>query len=679
MKVLTSRWAVAALLILLVSIRWYDPYLVQIARLKTFDFYQLNEDRQTSSKIDIVQITDDDINEIGRWPWQRNVIANTIKKLHEKGAKIVVIPILFSEPDSEFINDLYLSENLSKVILSQAPSNQSSTDEGTRRGISIVGGDPTFWLEKYLGIVRPLPIFEEQAAGVGVVTATAEIDGVVRRIPLVVSINKEVYPTLSLETIRVIAGDVSYQMKTTSGGIDSVRVPKVGKIITDQNGRIWVKFNQTFNRYSLNEIDTKQLKDIVVLTLSAQGLATNAPTPLGLKNIGSIQASTIETLLSNTSLTRPLSADLFEILAIAVVGLFLILLIPSIKFYYAVPLFVATIAGMVFTGFHNYGNNTLIDFSFPLFTTTLLFLHLMYNNFASEYKQKLQIKKQFEHYVSPKLVKKLQQNPSLLKLGGETKELTILFSDLRGFTTLSETFKNDPQGLVKLVNNYLTPMTNIVQETDGTLDKYIGDAIMAFWNAPLDDTFHKQKCLLTAIKMFDELEKLNEELGKEGIQKLQIGIGINTGSVVVGNMGSNNRFDYTCIGDPVNLASRLEGQSKEYGVGIVIGAESVTNVKGYTFVPLDTIAVKGKKQGIKIYTIIKTTEKHHIYLADQIKFLKAYTDRNWNLAIKYAYYLSSCWNGKLLDYYNIMLERIERLKTDDPGPEWDGIYRAKTK
>lgn len=679
MKLLTSRWAVLALLLLLVGVRWVDPYLVQIARLKTFDYYQVNQQKEISNLIDVVQITDSDIEKQGRWPWPRDYIADAIRKLHEQGAQIVVVPILFSEPDEEPLNDQYLAEVVKNTILAQTPSNQATVQQGTKRGVAVVGGDPTAWLYKYKGIVKPLQLFEDNAAGVGIIVGTAEIDGVIRRVPMVVSINKELYPSLSLETIRVIAGDVSYQMKTTPGGIDSVRIPKVGKIKTDQNGRIWIAFNKSFNHLSLGDLDKTKVKGIVVLSLSAQGLATNIPTPLGLKDVGDVQASTIQTLVDGTFITRPLSADLYELAFIVLVTGILILGVPMIKYYYTIPLYLFVIGGTIYYGFNSYSSNILFDFSYPSFVFTLTYFYLVFNNFASEYKQKLQIKKQFEHYVSPKLVKKMQKHPEMLRLGGETKDLSILFSDLRGFTTLSEKFKTDPQGLTKLINRYLTPMTNVVQDQDGTLDKYIGDAIMAFWNAPLDDPEHKKKAILTSLEMFKKLEMLNEELAKEGFEKLQIGVGVNSGSVVVGNMGSLSRFDYTCLGDAVNLASRLEGQSKDYGVGVVIGSESVTDIDNHTFILLDTIAVKGKKEGVDIYTVLETMPKYNTYATDHNKFMAAYKDRNWQLAVKYALYLSTCWNGNLTTYYNMMIDRIGKLELDDPGTGWDGIYRAKTK
>jgi adenylate cyclase len=287
------------------------------------------------------------------------------------------------------------------------------------------------------------------------------------------------------------------------------------------------------------------------------------------------------------------------------------------------------------------------------------------------------IKKQFEHYLAPEIVKKLQKNPNMLKLGGDTQDLTILFSDIRGFTTISEQFKDNPQGLTYLINRYLTPMTQIVMESGGTIDKYIGDALMAFWNAPIpeDKTSHRIKAIEVAIKMQLELSKLNIQLIEEGKKPLAIGIGINTGRVVVGNMGSEQRFDYTCLGDGVNLAARLEGQTKSYGVGILLGQETTELIGNkFKFIELDKIAVKGKKEGIKVYTVI---DGKFDYLQHDL-FLKLYKERKWLEANKL---LNKCIkiNPILEYYYNMMKERVADLKVNDPGEGWDQVYRAKSK
>jgi adenylate cyclase len=265
----------------------------------------------------------------------------------------------------------------------------------------------------------------------------------------------------------------------------------------------------------------------------------------------------------------------------------------------------------------------------------------------------------------------------LLKLGGDTQDLTILFSDIRGFTTISEQFKDNPQGLTNLINRYLTPMTHIVMESGGTIDKYIGDALMAFWNAPIpeDNTSHRIRAIEAAIKMHLGLEDLNVELIKENKAALKIGIGINTGNVVVGNMGSEQRFDYTCLGDAVNLAARLEGQTKAYGVGILLGQETVKFIEDkFKFIELDKIAVKGKKEGIAVYTLTNITFN---YVGHRL-FLKYYKGREWVQA-KRAVTALLKENTPLRDYYKMMAERINELENNDPGEGWDHVYRAKTK
>ena len=245
-----------------------------------------------------------------------------------------------------------------------------------------------------------------------------------------------------------------------------------------------------------------------------------------------------------------------------------------------------------------YSNNGwLIDYTWPFACIFVTWAGATFIRFINESKTKQLIKKQFEHYLAPPIVKLLQKDPSQLKLGGDTRELSILFSDLRGFTTISEHFKTNPQGLTELVNRYLTPMTGCVIDYEGTVDKFIGDALMAFWNAPLDVKDHKVYSIQCGLKMFDLLAELNKEVMEDGIDELKIGVGINTGDVVVGNMGSEQRFDYTCLGDAVNLSSRLEGQTKEYKVGLIVGQGTVKGIEDrFNFVELDKIAVKGKKK-----------------------------------------------------------------------------------
>ena len=312
-----------------------------------------------------------------------------------------------------------------------------------------------------------------------------------------------------------------------------------------------------------------------------------------------------------------------------------------------------------------------------MYTSFIIFSIAIFARFVHEFKAKTLIKKQFEHYLAPEIVKKLQKNPELLRLGGQTQELTILFSDIRGFTTISEQFKDNPLELTKLINRYLTPMTQVVLETGGTIDKYIGDALMAFWNAPIpeDKISHRVKSIDAAVRMYEELSDLNKELIKESKETIKIGVGINTGNVVVGNMGSDQRFDYTCLGDAVNLAARLEGQTKTYGVDILLGEGTIAGIEDqFKFILLDKIAVKGKSEGVNIYTV--TNEKFN-YTGHEL-FLKYYKNREW-INAKRAVTALLKENTPLRNYYKMMLERIEELEINDPGDDWDQVYRLKTK
>jgi adenylate cyclase len=299
----------------------------------------------------------------------------------------------------------------------------------------------------------------------------------------------------------------------------------------------------------------------------------------------------------------------------------------------------------------------------------LVMLHAYGVKFVSEILQKQQIKKQFGTYLSPAMVEKLQKNPELLQLGGDSRELSIMFTDVRGFTSISEHYGKDVQGLTKIMNRYMTAMTAKIIENEGTLDKYIGDAQMAFWNAPLDDADHAKHAVKTALEMMGSLDAFNAEVEAEGVPAFGMGLGINTDTVVVGNMGSSQRFDYTCLGDGVNLASRLEGQSKNYGVRIVLGTKTAEYVKDeYPVVEMDCIAVKGKTEGVTIYTLGTTVNyKHDMYL-------QAYYRGDWTRAKKICKELIDS-ETDIKHYYECMLERLE----EGLPANWDGVYRATSK
>ena len=661
-------------------LRIYDPYPVEILRLKGLDSYQKSQNIKTSDLFTIIEIDESSLEKYGQWPWRRDILSHYIEKAYYHGAGLVVLPILFAEEDrlggdKTFTDILYHYP----VVTAQSAALQGK-GVLVKQNITTIGSVKlNDWLFDYPNGIGPIESVGTFSKGVGMTVTAPELDGVVRRMPLMIQVKDEVYPTLPLEILRTLVGDKSYQVKVDHAGVNAIRLRNVGTFETDENARVWINYDTEFNKISLTSEDWSSVKDtIAVIALTAEGLSNSVATPIKVSNGHELNLQVVETLANENILVRPVEATLYEILF--TLTLSLLLTLCALKFLWVInslliSLVVVTLPIYGFWLFSNY--NLLYDFTYPIYSTFLVFTLAIFFRFIHEYKGKMLIKKQFEHYLAPEIVKKLQKNPNMLKLGGDTQDLTILFSDIRGFTTISEQFKDNPQGLTYLINRYLTPMTQIVMESGGTIDKYIGDALMAFWNAPIpeDKTSHRIKAIEVAIKMQLELNNLNIQLIEEGKKPLAIGIGINTGRVVVGNMGSEQRFDYTCLGDGVNLAARLEGQTKSYGVGILLGEETTKLIGDkFKFIELDKIAVKGKKEGIKVYTVI---DGKFDYLQHDL-FLKLYKDRKWLEANKL---LNKCIkiNPILEYYYNMMKERVADLKVNDPGEDWDQVYRAKSK
>ena len=324
-----TRIAIVAAAAALALLRWVDPWLVESVRLKTFDYYQIARERVQTDDIVIVEVTNDDVERVGQWPWPRIDVAHAVLKLREAGAALVVLPMVFSEPDRQG-GDQFLTDVLDGVVISQAPAKRSSRRLGVQRGVAVVGEDATRWLESYPGVVQPLEQHAAAAAGVGVLSATAEVDGVVRRMPMAVTVAGELYPTLSLEVTRVLAGDESYQIRVTEAGVESVRIPKYGKIPTDERGRVWIRYDREYSTVSLSEVG--DLRDrIAILTVSADGVASLAPTPMGLRNVAEVQAAVASTLIEGSALSRPWYADSAEVALVALAGVAVAAVAPDRK------------------------------------------------------------------------------------------------------------------------------------------------------------------------------------------------------------------------------------------------------------------------------------------------------------------------------------------------------------
>ena len=675
-----SPWLAILTFTILLIVKLSNPYLVEATRLKFYDYIMLDKTKQ-SEQIVLVNLGEKAIEKYGQWPFPRDVHAKIISDLYSRGAVLVGSTILMPEPD-RFGGDSVLSDTLSHypIILSQtvmSACSSSTTETRRRTGVAVIGdGQATEFLPQYPCVLSNVPALQGVAAGVGVTSTLPESDGVVRRVPLLATSAGEYYPAFALEMLRVAAGDPSYQAKVNQTGVEALRIPSFETIKTDEYGRVFINPNYQFQSVEIGKDPLPDLTGkIVVLGVTAAGLSNPVATPAGAQYPHQLQASILETLIKGDSVSIPNWAQLVDLAALLVLALSLII-ISRLK--YSIVWIGLILGGYLYLPVYLFASKgILLDVTFNVIAVAIIYMHIYTVKFISEFLQKQQIKKQFGTYLSPDLVARLQRQPDLLKLGGESRDLSIMFTDVRGFTTISEHYGEDVQGLTSIMNRYMTVMTRAILENHGTLDKYIGDAQMAFWNAPLDNNKHALDAVRTAFQMLKDLETFNEEITREGIPAFGMGLGINTATVVVGNMGSDQRFDYTCLGDGVNLAARLEGQTKPYGVKLIVGpqtAESVGNV--YQVVELDLIAVKGKKEPARIYTVLDVADSAGELLHK--KFLELYRQGKWDSALNLTKDLKRCWNEELNAYYAMMEERIENLKFEEPR-EWDGIYRATSK
>ena len=605
MKKILTHWTLA-FVTLAVLMMWglKDPFVKETARLKSFDLIQKYDTPTMSEDVVIVEIDEKSIEQNGQWPWKRTVLADVIWRLREAGAGIIVLPILFSEED-RLGGDMDLAQALVQngIVIAQAGTTQTNKN-AVPRGVAKIG-DPLPWLFEWPGMLGPIPLLGDNVDGVGVVNTTPEIDGVVRRLPLLMRVGEEVYPSVALEVIRVAVGDPSYQVKASEGGVIALRVPKFKTIKTDQYARIWLRWNKEFETISITDDFSSVAGKTVIIGNTAEGISTIIATPNGEQYSHTAMAVSLQTVINGENIVRLDTATFLEYVAAGVLAVIIILLAGFAPYWLVGAVLLTVWSGTAYGAYFYFVKHLqLWDASWIILVTTITGFHAVFNRFVKEFSLKQQIKKQFEHYLAPAMVKKLQKDPSLLRLGGETRTMTFMFSDIRGFTPISEKYKGNPEGLTKLINRFLTRMTDIIIANGGTIDKFMGDCIMAFWNAPIDDAEHEEHAVQAALEMQEELKLLNAELTKENLPNINIGIGINTGEALVGNMGSDQRFDYSVIGDAVNLASRLESSSKTLGKTLVVGEDTVKAAKlNYKFDYVDEITVKGKTETIKVYTI----------------------------------------------------------------------------
>jgi len=743
----SGRLTTLLLLLGLLFIRADDPTALQVLRARVFDFYQVLKPRETPPETPVVVLDIDQksITELGQFPWPRTVIADLITNATALGVNVIGFDVVFSEPDQTSVarivdaipptlissdirdqlrnvptNDAILAEAIKRsgrVVLGQTTVRETLNYEGEPplTSFAMLGDDPKPYLTRGQSVLRPLPELDHAAAGRGVFTLSdSSLDGIVRQVPMVVTHNDELYPTLTLEMLRASLRGRTITIATDAslGGISeiSIRPPRSREryvIETDGRGDLRPYFRPSstwrpqyisttdiiHNRLPPNALEGKY----ALVGMSAVGLIADLrASPLDAVMPGvEAHANILENILFDIQLKYPNSAFAVELLATMIVGLIMIIVTPMVGIGVGFGVFAAISGGLAWWSWNSFATKLeLFDPSFPIASAFLFYAFLAFAGYMRTEAQRKQVRSAFGQYLSPALVQRLADDPSKLTLGGENREMTFMFSDIRGFTSISELF--DAQGLTRLINRLLTPLTNVILSTNGTIDKYMGDCVMAFWNAPLEVKDHGPSACKAALGMVVAVAEVNKVLEQEAKQEgrehrpLAVGIGINSGIACVGNMGSEQRFDYSVLGDSVNLASRLEGQSKTYGVTIVVGENSAALAAEYALLELDLIKVKGKKQAVRIFTLVgdpqlKTEGWFAALRQEHDALLAAYRAQNWPEAearMDAARALVKQQTGlvaEMLAFYDIMAERIAEFRTDPPAAEWDGVYVADSK
>ena len=678
MKQLLSPWWALLTLAALIYMFAVPSNFIQSIKLNYFDTLIVNQ-VPVKNNIYVAEIDEAALDLYGQYPFPRNIYSDIIKDLYDRGAGLVVWNIMMPEVD-RLGGDAELAETMLQlpVILASRPSNKTK-NEPINPGAAIINSDYLYTILPYGGIIANIPVIENSAVGAGIVSTEPEIDGVVRRMPTVAVVDGTLYPSLALETLRVIAGDPSFQIKLQPNGIEKMRVPQFGIIPTDSKGRVWIDWSQKSKRVSVADLPDDFAGAVVIVDVTAAGIANPVPTAIGSVFAGTTQAAVLGTMFAGTNIQRPDWAPAAELMALALGGLLLILV--SRWMLVGMLLTVTGIGAVVPYSMYVFASDkVLLDATAPIITLVLIALQVYGIKFVREFLEKQAIKKQFAGYASPTVVRMLQENPGLIK-DGDKKEVTIVFSDLRGFTPLGESFGDDVKGLTTIMNGYMDAITEPVLDADGMIIKYIGDASMHIHNAPMVDDAHAKTAVDTGLKMLKAVEKFNDKIVAAGRPPVGMGAGINTGLGYIGEMGSTARHSYDILGDAVSTAARIESKCKEYGCVLLVGGATVEQCKDdFFFLKVDDLAVKGKTVGVAIYTVlddVKPDYKQSQTLHEEMHQL--YRAQKFNAAIDMCNKLKPQFEGKLQGYYDMWIERCEFMLTQKLPKTWDGIFIATSK
>ena len=723
-----------------------NPFFLQLFQSRVFDQYQKIQPRALAgeSPVAIIDIDEKSISELGQWPWPRTTIADMVRNATAAGAGVIGFDVVFAEADQTSLTRIAdkMPSNMMtpdlKNQLAAIPTNDTVFATAIKESNNVVlgqivvpqpvpydgkippppfaeMGDPRQFLEHHAGMLRPISELNNAAAGRGVFSVSGNFfDGIVRQVPMIVVMDDLPYPSLTLEMLRVKlrASTIGVKADARFGGVEQIFIRPRGSrdrflVRTSGNSEVWPYFrpHADWSKQYVSATDVihgrlapDALKDKFVLVgTSAQGtIADLRSTPLDAVLPGvEVHANILENVALENQLTRTRAAPIIEFYAAAGIGLLMIIITPLFGAGVGLGIFAAIAGGMGWWSWNAFTvHHELYDPVFPILVAFLIYLFLAFAGYLRTEGQRKQVRSAFGQYLSPDLVKRLAEDPSKLTLGGENREMTFMFSDVRGFTAMSEIF--DAQGLTRLINRLLTPLTTVILGNRGTIDKYMGDCIMAFWNAPLDVKDHASASCRAALAMVGEMKKLNAALEAEAKAEnrehrpVAVGIGLNSGIACVGNMGSEQRFDYSVLGDSVNLASRLEGQSKSYGVTIIVGESTAAQSREFAQLELDLIKVKGKKHAVRIYTLlgdstVAQTGWFKELNATQEAFLAAYRGQRWDEAeaqMQKALKIVEGRDGLAAEvphYYEIFAERIAEFRVTSPGADWDGVYVATSK
>ena len=620
MKWLYSGYAVIISILLLTALKVSDPTPLQNIRNQTFDAYQQLDEIKQSNEVVIVNIGEKSLQQWGQWPWPRQNFAQMIHDLRQKNQGIIGLTVMFPETD-RFGGDPTLASWLkgNGIVLSQTPSTRGIKTTGPHIGTGVIG--PTKaqdYLLTWPNLVTNISELEVEALGIGVNASAPQPDFVTRTYPLAIGVEGKIYPSFAIEMLRAQTGKPSYIIKTTEIGINEFAVPPFEPIVTLPKGDAYIRYNNTFEEVEYTDINSlpNMGGKFVIVGVTAEGIANPVPTPRGNLYPQHIQAHMLQNFIDGSNITRNQLSPLIELLC-ALCGMVLIALaVYKLPLLWTAPISLLILGGEAYGSVWLYQNQlVLLDATYPVLSGFLVFTQSAFNNFYKQYKLRQQIKGQFGTYISPDYVDMLVKDPSLMKLGGERKHMSFMFADIVGFTPISEKYmkEDDPEGLVELINGFLDKMTKIVLKNGGTIDKFMGDCIMAFWNAPLPCDNHAEMAVKTAI----EIELLGDELEKEmeerGLPRVKFGTGVNTGTCIVGNMGAETRLDYSVVGDAVNLGARLEAQTRQEDTPILISEFTYMECPGIAFAKMGEVTVKGKEEPVKIYAPLFNGEVRKLY------------------------------------------------------------------